>query len=250
MIIAQISDTHIQSASGAAAPRLEDLARTVASINAMTRRPDVVLHTGDVAHDATPEDYAAARTMLSRLSVPVFAIVGNRDRRRPFIDAFGGDGYLGKESNFVQYAVDLGPIRIVAADTQDDESALGGFCDERAAQLRGLLSAGSGQPTLVFAHHPPVELPGMAGPSLQYREGPQAAALARCIGECRSVIGVVAGHVHRSRAVALGGVTLTTVPSIAADLSREKEGETYLRRPIYQVHTIEGSTVNSASVVL
>lgn len=250
MIIAQISDTHIQLAEPAAAGRLDDLVRTVQSINDLPEQPDLVLHTGDVAHDATTADYAAARTALSRLKAPVYATIGNRDRRESFYTAFVGDGYLRPGFGFAQYAFDAGPLRLVAVDTQDDASALGGFCQARADDLRQLLAAGNGKPTLVFAHHPPLTLPDMKEPALQYRDHAAAGLLVDCLAKASNVIGVVTGHVHRARAVPLGRVTLTTVPSIAADLSREKDGERYVRRPIFQLHRVDGSRLESESVLV
>jgi Icc protein len=249
VIIAHISDTHIQAQAASARSRLDDLACTVASINALRPPPAVVLHTGDIAHDATPADYAAARAAFSRLACPVYATIGNRDRRAPFQDAFASDRYLESDSGFVQFAVNLGPLRIVAVDTLDAESPLGAFCSEREVNLRRLLDARPGQPTLVFLHHSPVVLPGVPGP-LQYRDPARAAALVRCVAHCSSVIGVFAGHVHRARTVALGAVTLSTVPSIATDLSKEELPDGHAGRPIYHLHTINGSHVGSASILV
>lgn len=239
MRIAHISDTHIQAANPDARSRIEDLARAVESINAQETQVDLVIHSGDIAHDATGRDYAVARAELSRLDVPFYTTIGNRDRRKPYLDAFGRDGYLDANFGFAQYAVDLGALYLVAVDTQDHESALGGFCDLRARHLRELLAAGEGRPTLVFAHHPPLELPDMKAPNLQYRDAGEAALLVQCLRGCESLIGVVSGHVHRARAVPLGGAMLSTVPSLAGDLSREKAGESYLRRPIYHVHEVD-----------
>ncbi len=246
MIIAQISDTHIQTQLPSARSRLEDLACTVASINALRPRPAAVLHTGDVAHDATSSDYAAARAALSRLACPVYAAVGNRDRRELFRDTFASQGHFECDSSFVQFAVDLGAARIVAVDTLDAQSNLGDFCTEREVSLRRLLEVRREQPTLVFLHHPPVALPGSP---LQFRDSTRAASLVRCLTQCSGVIGVFAGHVHRACAVALGGVTLSTVPSIAADLSWEELSNRHAGRPIYHLHAIEGSQVASASIV-
>jgi 3',5'-cyclic-AMP phosphodiesterase len=249
VIIAHISDTHIQAQPAATRSRLEDLSRTVASINALAPRPAAVLHTGDIAHDAAPADYAAARAALALLACPLYATIGNRDRRAPFQDAFASDGYLESDSGFVQFAVNLGPLRIVAVDTLDGESPLGAFCPEREVNLRRMLDADPEQPTLVFLHHSPVLLPGVPGP-LQYRDPARAAALVRCVAQCSGVIGVFAGHVHRARTVALGSVTLRTVPSIATDLSKEELPDRDVGRPIYHLHTINGRHVASASILV
>lgn len=252
MRIAHLSDTHIETVSPDARSRIEDLARTVDSINALASPPDVVLHTGDIAHDATHQDYAAARAQLDRLDAPLYTTIGNRDRRTPYFHWFAAEGYLDADFGFAQYAMDLGQLCLVAVDTQDDASALGGFCNRRAAHLRQLLADTRGKPTLVFAHHPPLALPDMKEPALQYRDAAEAELLVDCLKSCAGLVGVVAGHVHRTRSLPLGSVTLQTVPSIAGDLSREKaaDGDGYLRRPIYQVHTWANGKLETCSVTL
>lgn len=250
MLIAQISDTHIATANPDALSRIDDLARTVDSINAMERRPDVVLHTGDIAHDATAEDYRIARAELSRLKSPLYATIGNRDRRRSFFDAFAVDGYLPARHGFAQYAVDLGSLRLIAVDTFDEESALGSFCPTRAEDLRRMLGDEPQRPKLVFAHHPPLELPDMKPPSLQYRDAAEAKNFVDCLNACSNLIGVVAGHVHRARFVPLGRAMLSTVPCIAADLGRERVADAFVRKPIYHLHTIKHGRLTTTAVEL
>jgi len=250
MLVAQISDTHIQTRGPSARSRLDDLARTVASINALRPRPAAVLHTGDVAHDATPSDYEAARAILSRLACPLYATVGNRDRRGAFRQAFAPDGYLRHDAGFVQYAVDLGRLRIVSIDTLDAGNKLGEFCGEREADLRGLLGTQQERPTLVFLHHAPAPLPDIGGQPLQFRDPRGAAALARCIAECPGLVGVVAGHVHSTRMVALAGTVLSTAPSIATDLSKERLPARHVGRPVYHLHAVDGRRMASASVLV
>ena len=242
MIIAQISDTHIETGTSREACRLEDLARTVAAINALRPRPVAVVHTGDVSHDATADDYRAALAMLGRLEMPLYAILGNRDRRGPFRQAFAGAGYLDPSSRFVQYAVDLGPLRLVAADTLHEESGLGAFCPARAGELEALLAAGADRPTLVIAHHPPVEVPSLQGRNpLQFHDPDDAAALVACIARAPGVVGVAAGHIHRTEHVAIAHTTLTTMTSVAVDLRRGRDKDLYPRGPVMHLHTFDGT---------
>lgn len=256
MRIAQISDTHIATANPAAAGRIADLAATVDSINSLAEPVDVVIHTGDIAHDASAADYAAARAELTRLKSPLYTTIGNRDRRKPYFDAFAGDGYLDTEFGFAQYAVDLGELYLIAVDTQyrDTEmGGLGGFDSDRADHLNAKLAAANGKPTLVFAHHPPIELDDR--PKLQFREAPEADLLCECLERHNALIGLLAGHVHRTNAVPFAGVTLSTLPSIAVDLSREKrakgEGEeTRIDYPVYHLHTFADGRLSTAAVNL
>lgn len=258
MIIAQISDSHIQVALPEAAVRLEALQRTVRSINVLAEPPVAVLHTGDVAHDATAADYAAARDAMRGLAAPVFSIMGNRDRRGPFRDAFARDGYLDPRSPFIQYAIDLPGLRIVALDTFDHDSGLGDYCDERDRECTALLEAGGGRPTLVMLHHPPAPMPDLSVNPLQWRDHDRAALLAERLVTAPEVVGVVAGHVHRAQSVVLVGkeapggprrLSMTTMPSIAPDLRREKLIPKADLRPVYHLHRIGADgTITTASV--
>lgn len=249
--IAQISDTHVAAGTPAAARRLDDLARTIEAVNRLRPRPLAVVHTGDVAHDATGEDYRAACAVLRRLELPLYAIVGNRDRRGPFTKAFAGAGYLDAASPFIQYAVDLGPVRLVAVDTLHDESGLGGFCADRAAGLERLLAERPATPTLVVAHHPPVAVPSLkARHPLQFQDPDEAAALVRVIGRARQVTGVVAGHIHRTETVAIAHTTLTTMTSVAADLRRGRDKESDPEAPVFHLHTIAEGRVTMRRIVV
>lgn len=250
MRIAHLSDTHIQAANPNTRSRIDDLARAVDSINALPAPPDIVLHSGDIAHDATPEDYAAARAQLDRLQAPLYTTIGNRDDRARYFEAFAADGYLDPDFGFAQYAVDLGALYLVAVDTQDPASAMGGFCDARANHLRQLLAVARGKPTLVVAHHPPMPLPGMRVPELQFRDSAEATVLVDCLASCTELVGVVTGHVHLARNVPLASVTLSTVPSIAADLSYERVGDVRLLRPIYNIYTWANGMLTTQAVML
>lgn len=250
MLIAQISDCHIHTAGDNPQARLDDLARTIQSINALDPAPTLVVHTGDIAQEASAADYSAASQVLSQLSAPLYATVGNRDRRGPLRDVFMREDMIDPDPEFMQYAVDAGGYRLVAADTLDAHSNLGDFCAGRERSLRRLLG-GADKPTLVFLHHPPVELEGIPGQPLQFRDPESAATLASCIAETRQLVGIIAGHVHRAKDVAFGNVRLTTVPAIATDLTREKDADgAYIRRPIYHLHELAPGGVTTTRVVL
>lgn len=245
--IAQISDTHI---AGASSGRLRDLARAVAAINALDPPPAAVLHTGDVAHDGREPEYAAAVEVLARLRSPLFAIPGNRDRRGPFRAAFANAGNLDDAPLFIQYAADLGPLRLIALDTLDDESGLGAFCHARLRECERLLAKDMAKPTLVLLHHPPVPIPSLPRQPLQFRDVGEAGRLRAMLEGCQSIVGVVAGHVHRSDAVPLGRAMLTTMPSIAIDLRRERTPYGYTQRLIFHLHRFDGHALRTASVVV
>ena len=53
MIIVQISDTHIDPEDLKVLSRILELERCVSDINRIDRSPDVVIHTGDIAHNGS-----------------------------------------------------------------------------------------------------------------------------------------------------------------------------------------------------
>jgi 3',5'-cyclic AMP phosphodiesterase CpdA len=85
----QISDSHIGFHQ---APN-EDVGATLKSavdaINAMPVQPAFVMHTGDVTHLSKPEQFDAAKQLLSAIKAPVFTIPGEHDMLGD-----GGKGYF------------------------------------------------------------------------------------------------------------------------------------------------------------
>ena len=212
------------------------------------------MHTGDVAHNGLADEYAAAAGLLCRLGLPIVAAIGNRDRRQPFREAFLaglGERFAGAPDRqrerappFVQYAVRLGPLRVLVADTLDATGNLGAFCDERARSLDRLLGDTPG-PVLLVLHHPPVAIPSLANP-LQYAEAGDADRLTAMVARHGHVIHTIAGHTHRADTVPFGSRLLSTMPSVATDVRRGAYPAAVRDAPVYQVHRID---VAAAAVV-
>ena len=128
MIIAQISDTHIALDTPDAGQRIRDFEVTIADINALDPAPDVIVHTGDVVHNGRQDEYAQAVRILARARAPVYVIPGNKDDRANLRAAFAPRGYLSPGSDFVQYAIEDYPVRLIAVDTLNLSSNKGDFC--------------------------------------------------------------------------------------------------------------------------
>jgi len=89
--LTQITDTHLTQDHPS---RTADLEKCLSAIKAEPIPPDLVIHSGDVTHNALVKEYALARELFQTLDCPVLAVPGNRDRRQPFIECFAADGYL------------------------------------------------------------------------------------------------------------------------------------------------------------
>ena len=234
MRIVQIFDTHISRNNPA---RVADLEVCIDRINALDPKPDVVVHTGDVAHDGLAEEYATARAVLDTLTAPYFVIPGNRDNRHELIDAFADGRYIQKDMAYVQYAVEAFDTRLIFADTASVDSNKGRVCEQRMAEIAALLRADASRPIALFLHHPPFPVPVAPDP-FQYESWSNAEQLAAEFARHPNVRGIFCGHVHRTFETALGSVDASTLTCVARDLRKGVTNDAERNRPVFKVHCI------------
>jgi 3',5'-cyclic-AMP phosphodiesterase len=238
MIIAQISDTHIALDTPDAGQRIEDFEGTIADINALDPAPDVIFHTGDIVHNGRPDEYAEAVRILAKARAPVYVIPGNKDDRKNLRAAFSSRGYLKPGSNFIEFAVEDYPVRLIAADTLNLRSNKGDFCPERAMRLIDLIDAETSKPIAVFAHHPPFEV--KVGPDPFNFETPEMMErLRQALQRSDRVIAVFSGHVHRGTAGHVGSIPVIVVPCIATTLRKGEYPARMKTCPVYYLHRFD-----------
>jgi 3',5'-cyclic AMP phosphodiesterase CpdA len=237
MIIAQISDTHIAIDVPNADQRLSDLALTLADINALDPLPDAIVHTGDIVHNGRQDEYAQAVAILAKARAPLYVLAGNRDNRRNLREAFSACGYLVPDFDFIQYAIERHPVRLIALDTLGSGNK-GAFCRERLRHLTDLVEAETAKPIAVFTHHPPFEV--TEGPEAFHFENRDA--LSRLRGALRHsgrVVAVFSGHVHRAAWGDVAGIPATVMPAVATTLRHGQYPAHLKSRPVYHVHRFD-----------
>ena len=254
MILAQVTDTHIKLPGKLAYRRVDTaghLARAVAALNALDPRPDLVALTGDLVDFGTPEEYAHLRALLAPLEMPFLLLPGNHDDRDQLRASFPEHDYLPRVG-FIQYAIDRGPLRLVALDTVIPMRADGQLCVERLEWLDRTLASAPGRPTVVMMHHPPfmtgiahMDRIGLAG-----REG-----FAAVIARHRHVERIVCGHLHRSIQCRIANTVASTCPApchqVALDLRPDGPSAFKLEPPGYQLHQwIDGTGLVTHTGVL
>ena len=238
MIIAQISDTHIALDTPDADQRIQDFALTIADINALDPAPDVIVHTGDLVHNGRQDEYAQAAATLAKARAPVYVLVGNKDNRANLREAFSACGYVAPDSDFIDYAIDDYPVRLIALDTLSSGSNKGDFCAERVRRLIDLIDAEITKPIAVFTHHPPFEV--TVGPDPIHFETPEIMSrLRQALQHSGRVVAVFSGHVHRGTAGHIGTIPATVMPSIATTLRKGEYPAHMKTRPVYHIHRFD-----------
>ncbi|WP_375508294.1 phosphodiesterase, partial [uncultured Caballeronia sp.] len=219
MLLAQISDLHIK-VPGALAYRKVDTAaclrRCVERLNAMSPRPDAVLVTGDLTDFGTVEEYRHVADCLKPLTMPVYVMVGNHDDRATLREVFDAD-YLRKEGadgDFVQFAFDLGELRVIALDSQIPHASPGTLCDARLQWLGQQLDEARERPVIVALHHPPFAT-GIGHMDDMALDAEAAGKLEALIAKHPNVERVLCGHVHRPVHRRFGGTIASIAPSTA-----------------------------------
>jgi 3',5'-cyclic AMP phosphodiesterase CpdA len=234
MRIAQLSDSHL---SRAKPNRTAELEACIRAINELQPAPDLVVHTGDIAHDGEIEDYATAKTCLDHLSRPYFVLAGNRDNRRNLLEVFADGEHLRPDMDFVQYAVEDFDCRLLMIDTVCAESNKGGFCEKRLAHLEQMVLADADRPFVLFLHHPPFQVD--VGPEPEnFYDWSEAEALMGLVERCDRLLGVFCGHVHRTFETSLGKCPACVVSSVASDVRWDKPHGPNSDRPVFKIRSL------------
>lgn len=240
MLIAQISDIHIsapgQKTCGVGAMDAH-LRRCVDSINGLSLMPDIVLISGDVTHNFTRAEAQYGADILSGLAMPYFVVPGNHDDRQILSDVFRPQRCPMNPAGFVDNVIQGYPIKIIALDTLDVGKPGGRFDGARLDWLRAQLDEDQHQPTLLFAHHPPVKL-GI--PETDEDGFVGATALGELVAGYTNIERFLCGHVHLHTNTRWCGTVVTTAPSIGMqltlDLSQKTPSRFFLSDPAYLLH--------------
>ncbi len=203
----QISDSHI----GFHRPENTDVAgtlgQTIAKIKALPRQPDFVLHTGDITHLSTPEQFDNAQQILRGLNLPIHYVPGEHDTQDPgngreFLNRFGagtrGDGWYSFDHSGVHFIALVNVVHL-------NPGGLGGLGPEQVAWIRDdVAHLHASTPIIVFAHMPLWSLYPQWGWGTQ-----DAAAALEPLRRFGSVT-VLNGHVHQVQQHVEGNISFHT----------------------------------------
>ena len=188
----QISDSHIgfhQAANPDVAGTLE---MAIDAINAMPVQPAFVVHTGDITHLSTAQQFDDARALLSQLRAPLVALPGEHDvignDFKPYLANFKvphstAGGWASWDAAGVHYVVLLNVF---------DFEKLGLLGSEQLSWLANDVAAvAASTPVVVFTHVPLYALYPQWGWTTE--DGTKALALLQKFDR----VTVLNGHIHQ-----------------------------------------------------
>jgi 3',5'-cyclic AMP phosphodiesterase CpdA len=216
MLICQMTDLHVRP-RGVACNRVSETnmltERACRAIANLKPRPDVLLITGDLTDCGLAAEYDNLADILKRtLSLPIYVIPGNHDRRDILRARLSHLPHVASDPVFVQYAVEDYAVRLVMLDTVVPGEPHGTLSDAQMEWLDRTLAAQTSKPTLVAMHHPPFAsgIPHMDAIALLEPE-----RFSAVIARHAQVKLIVCGHHHRPIVGRCAQTIATIAPSVA-----------------------------------
>ena len=241
--LVQLTDLHIREPGRLAYGRIDTapyLARAVQAVLRLRQAPDAVVITGDLTDFGRAAEYAHLAALLAPLPMPVYLLPGNHDDRDQLRRSFPTHRYLG-EQGFVQYAVRVGGLHLLALDTCVPGHSHGTLDAERLAWLDDALARCGGEPVVIALHHPPFRTLIGHMDEIGLLEG--ADALETLVARHPNVERVICGHLHRAIDVRFGGSIASTAPApahqVCLDLSPQAPSAWTLEPPGFRVLALE-----------
>ncbi|MBS0275659.1 MAG: metallophosphoesterase [Proteobacteria bacterium] len=211
-LFVQISDSHIGFNKDANPDVTGTLKESIAMVNTLPVQPGFAIHTGDITHLSTAEQFDTAQQILSTLKTSeLHAVPGEHDVTdgpgteffNRFGKASGGRGYYSFDSQGVHFVALVNVMNFKAG-------GLGALGDDQLTWLKNdLASRPASQPIVVFAHMPlwTIYEPWGWGTA-------EALDIAQMLRRFGSVI-VLNGHIHQIVQKTEGNITFHTARSTA-----------------------------------
>src|SRR5260370_21490638 len=93
------------------------LEAAVATLEGLPRKPDMVIARGALPDGGLAGKYEVLRDILEPLSMPVYLVPGNHDRRAELLAEFGSDGYFRNDDGFLHYTLDSHAPPLIGLET-------------------------------------------------------------------------------------------------------------------------------------
>ncbi|MBW8863503.1 MAG: metallophosphoesterase [Verrucomicrobia bacterium] len=209
----QISDSHIGfNKEGINTDVTATLKEAIARINALPQQPDFILHTGDLTHLASAEEFDTLDQLLKSVKTQqIFFVPGEHDvtgdNGKLYLERFGkktkGSGWYSFDHHGIHF---IGLVNVV--DIQ--QNGLGSLGKDQLAWLEDDLKGRSAEtPIVVFAHIPLWEVYPQWGWGTD--DGAQALSFLKRFGS----VTILNGHIHQTMKKVEGRVTFHTAMSTA-----------------------------------
>jgi 3',5'-cyclic AMP phosphodiesterase CpdA len=210
----QVSDSHVGFNKNVYTNVVGTFQSAVDRINALQRRPALVLHTGDLTHLSKPREFDTVDQIMKSIRTDQrFYVPGEHDffvdDGRQFLDRFGkGTRSIGYQSFDYRGVHFIGLVNV--ANLGNGKTSLGAIGDEQLDWLRkDTAGLGDSTPIVVYAHVPLWTIYEKWGWGTQ--DSAQALEILKRFGS----VTVLNGHIHQVLQKVEGRISFHTARSTA-----------------------------------
>lgn len=206
LYIAQITDTHLYADPHGQLLGLDTrhCLKQVIDLALNIRAPDLVVASGDLSHDGSPQAYRHLHACFSRLEAPIYCLPGNHDET----EALRANADCGRLFN--SRSICIGGWLQVFLDSTVKGSEGGHLTETELQDLDTALASHPDLPAVVWLHHQPVAI-GSQWLDTMAVDNPKA--FFDIIEKHPQVRAVIWGHVHQTFERQRNGVRLLSTPS-------------------------------------
>ncbi|MBU0501395.1 MAG: 3',5'-cyclic-AMP phosphodiesterase [Gammaproteobacteria bacterium] len=205
--ILQITDTHLYAGPDGTLLGLNTLASFADVLRqalSEAGQADLILATGDLVHDASPEGYRTAAGMFSKAGCPVYCIPGNHDIPKVM------ERHVIRDGVSAPFAVRQGPWLLVMMDSTLRKGEGGHFTQEELKRLKRALDENRDTHVMICMHHQPIPVGSAWMDTMQIDN---ADKFLRIIDQYDNIRCLLWGHVHQTFDRERKGVRLLATPS-------------------------------------
>jgi Icc protein len=167
-------------------------------------KPDLLLATGDLVHDASDAGYKRFRSRISRIGPPVYTLAGNHDIPSKM------QLHLNQDNVHYQPSVIAGGWHLIFLDSTMPGKTGGHLTHDQLAKLEQNLVDRPENPTLICMHHQPVPVGSQWIDNIGLNN---SAMFMETVNRHTQVKGVLCGHIHQQFEAVEKQVKLLGTPS-------------------------------------
>ncbi|WP_312600176.1 MULTISPECIES: 3',5'-cyclic-AMP phosphodiesterase [Pseudomonas] len=205
-LVVQLTDSHLFSSPEGRLLGLDtrySLEQVVERVRAEQPTIDLILASGDLAQESTPEAYQSFKELTACLDAPARWLPGNHDKVKVMQTFCAG-------TDLMDPVLDMGQWRLIMLDSTINGAVPGRFDQEQLELLEKALSEAPDRHVLVSFHHHPVQV------GCQWMEplgvlNPEA--LFEVLDRYSQVRVILWGHIHQEFDQIRNGVRLLASPS-------------------------------------
>lgn len=207
LLIAQVTDIHLfanpnQELLGL--PTAKSFHAVLEQLQKLLPQPDLLLLTGDLSQDETPESYQYLQDWLTPLGIPTYWLPGNHDQPSVITQVFNQAPISPKKS------FSAGGWQFLLLSSAVPGSVYGQLSPESLAWLELQLQQTRERPTLISFHHPPFSVYSDWLDRLSLKNADELFAILDRHPQVRLV---VFGHIHQEFERSRQGVHYLGCPS-------------------------------------